>query len=53
MEGDDSLGHTMDIVVEMEHPAIGEYLRLTPLLAALGYTNEQVDDLRSRGVVGG
>ena len=76
MEGDDSLGHTMDIVVEMEHPAIGDYLRLTPLagmsrsrgvtggaplvgqhtnavLAEIGYSPDQIEDLRSRGIVGG
>jgi crotonobetainyl-CoA:carnitine CoA-transferase CaiB-like acyl-CoA transferase len=76
MEGDDCLGRTMGIVVDMEHPAIGEYQRLTPLaamsrsrgitggapllgqhtdavLAELGYTPAQVDDLRARGIVGG
>jgi crotonobetainyl-CoA:carnitine CoA-transferase CaiB-like acyl-CoA transferase len=76
MEGEDCLGRTMGILVDLEHPVIGEYPRLTPLaamsrsagvtggapllgehtnavLAELGYTPEQVDDLRSRGTVGG
>ncbi len=76
MEGEDCLGRTMGILVDLEHPVIGEYPRLTPLaamsrsggvtggapllgqhtdavLAELGYTAESIDDLRSRGIVGG
>jgi crotonobetainyl-CoA:carnitine CoA-transferase CaiB-like acyl-CoA transferase len=75
MEGDDCLGREMGILVDLEHPIIGEYPRLTPLaalsrsggvtggapllgqhtdsvLAELGYTPEQIADLRARGVVG-
>jgi crotonobetainyl-CoA:carnitine CoA-transferase CaiB-like acyl-CoA transferase len=33
MEGDDSVGRTMGILVDLEHPVIGEYPRLTPLAA--------------------
>ncbi len=43
MDGDDALGRTMDIVVDLEHPVIGAYPRLTPL-AKLS---------RSRGLTGG
>ncbi len=43
MEGDDCLGRTMGILVDMEHPVIGEYPRLTPLAAMS----------RSEGVTGG
>jgi crotonobetainyl-CoA:carnitine CoA-transferase CaiB-like acyl-CoA transferase len=76
MEGDDSLGRAMGILVDLEHPMIGEYPRLTPLatmsrsagvtggapllgaqtnavLTELGYTTEQIEDLRVRGIVGG
>ena len=76
MDGDDALGRTMDIVVDLEHPVIGAYPRLTPLaklsrsggltgaapllgqhtnavLAEIGYSAEQIDDLRARGVIGG
>ena len=75
MEGDDCLGRIMGILVDMEHPVIGEYARLTPLaalsrsegvaggapllgqhtdavLTELGYTPEQIADLRTRGLVG-
>jgi crotonobetainyl-CoA:carnitine CoA-transferase CaiB-like acyl-CoA transferase len=31
MDGDDCLGRTMGIVVDLEHPVIGAYPRLTPL----------------------
>jgi crotonobetainyl-CoA:carnitine CoA-transferase CaiB-like acyl-CoA transferase len=43
MDGDDSLGRTMGIVVDLEHPVIGVYPRLTPL-ARLS---------RSEGLTGG
>ena len=38
MDGDDALGRTMDIVVDLEHPVIGAYPRLKPLgeVVALG-----------------
>jgi crotonobetainyl-CoA:carnitine CoA-transferase CaiB-like acyl-CoA transferase len=43
MDGDDCLGREMGIIVDMEHPVIGEYPRLTPLAAMS----------RSAGVTGG
>ncbi len=33
MDGDDCVGRTMGILVDLEHPMIGEYPRLTPLAA--------------------
>jgi crotonobetainyl-CoA:carnitine CoA-transferase CaiB-like acyl-CoA transferase len=76
MEGDDCLGRMMGIVVDLEHPVIGEYPRLTPLarmsrsagrtgpapllgehtdavLAEIGYSDEQIAELREQGVIGG
>jgi crotonobetainyl-CoA:carnitine CoA-transferase CaiB-like acyl-CoA transferase len=76
MQGNECLGRTMDIVVDLDHPVIGPYPRLKPLarlsrsagltggapllgqhtnavLAELGYSDEQINDLRARGVIGG
>ena len=74
MEGDHTIARLEDQLVVLEHPAVGEYVRLKPMvgfsrseglargapllgqdtdavLRELGYGDEALDDLRSRGII--
>ena len=75
-DGEGALGRRLGLIVEREHPVLGQYPRIRSLLdysrsatlapatpalgehtesvlEELGYTTEQIADLRARGVVGG
>ena len=75
-DGEGALARRLGLIVEREHPVLGQYPRIRSLLdysrsatlapatpalgehtesvlEELGYTTEQIADLRARGVVGG